>query len=409
MEIRTLNERGVILFIGKKDTSYLSLALHSSLLELRLLPSKQKNVQGELITIRSNRILGKGEWHKIRIGKYGRKIYLFVDNTINTGLLDPKDTLSIPSDKIFLGGARDLADLPPDATYVLPTPFQGCIRHLSINFKRRPLIADQIQESRNVGDCDGTPCGGEYCENGGTCWLDPLLKAQCTCREPYWGQRCENLPSCENNPCKNNGACLNSRCSCQLGYDGAFCETAITVKVPKFEGRSYLLIDKPVGKKRDAKDPSSGLFLNFTTVSPRGLILWTEKDKNYVGVGLENGYLKVVYSSGKTNKYVEMSEAEFVADGLWHSVEVSFFPFVIKLDKTILHIQKDYEGIGGALSDGTYYLGGLPKNHSAFQEVHSVFQDNFDGCVAGFGTNSRNAIKDFTNFKGENVGVCSVA
>lgn len=59
----------------------------------------------EVVSIRSNKILGKGVWHKIRIGKYGRKIYLFVDNVINTGLLKSGDTMLISEDEIYLGDA----------------------------------------------------------------------------------------------------------------------------------------------------------------------------------------------------------------------------------------------------------------------------------------------------------------
>lgn len=219
-----------------------------------------------------------GSWYKVRIGKYGRKLYLFVDNIINTGIMHSADTLRINGDEIYLGGLPDMSSLPFEAMSTLPIPYTGCLRKLSINNARIPLNASTIRNARNIGDCDGTPCGGEYCYNGGTCWLDTYLNPHCTCTEPYYGDQCEQLPVCNDGMCKNNGKCVDRYCSCNVGWTGAFCEHSITVKQPKFIGSSYITVNQiNSDKKRQVKGELKNIFMNFSTANNDGLILFRNK------------------------------------------------------------------------------------------------------------------------------------
>lgn len=171
-----------------------------------------------------------------------------------------------------------MSTLPNEAISSYPNHFTGCLRQLHINSLRIPLTTDKIKRSRNIGDCDGTPCGGDYCENGGSCWLDPHLKPHCTCQDPYYGERCQIIPSCIERPCLNDGKCVSQKCRCNVGWSGAFCETAIVVKTPKFDGSSYMVINKLSDKKRDLMDYGyKSILLNFTTASRDGLLLWSQK------------------------------------------------------------------------------------------------------------------------------------
>lgn len=170
--------------------------------------------------------------------------------------------------------------LPLDALSSLPTPYTGCIRLLEVDSQFIPLNSQNIQNSRNIKDCDGTPCGGDVCANGGTCWLDSFKKSHCNCPPPYYGSKCEIMHKCSNNMCNNMGQCNNNKCFCVPGRNGFNCENEIIVKVPEFKEGSYLIIDKKKDKRRDALNTNIGqISINFTTANLDGLLLWHKEVK----------------------------------------------------------------------------------------------------------------------------------
>lgn len=81
----------------------------------------------------------------------------------------------------YWGGIPDLSRMPPGSTAGLPVPYTGCIRRLSIDYDTIPLNYSSITAGRNIADCDGTPCGGDLCHHGGSCWLDMDMKPHCHC------------------------------------------------------------------------------------------------------------------------------------------------------------------------------------------------------------------------------------
>ena len=84
---------------------------------------------------------------------------------------------------MFLGGVPDLSELPNGAVSGLPVPLKGCVRKVSINWRPVSLDAENILESRNIVDCDGTPCGADVCLNGGTCHITRDNTASCSCNK----------------------------------------------------------------------------------------------------------------------------------------------------------------------------------------------------------------------------------
>lgn len=243
----------------------------------------QKSKDGKLGTktpdiLRSSRILVKAAWHKIKFGIFGRKIYLVVDEKINSGLLKNEPIMRLSKEEIFIGGLPDLSKLPFLASPVLPVPLKGCLRHLSIDKSLISLTIHTIRESRNLIECDGTPCDGEACLNGGTCWLDSFMKPHCSCVAPFYGDKCENLPKCYNDTCQNGGKCVLEKCSCLLGWKGNFCEKKVKIRIPEFNGKSYMTIKKKSMEKQEIKRLNLGnINMNFSTTSLDGLILWSKK------------------------------------------------------------------------------------------------------------------------------------
>ncbi|XP_050308986.1 protein eyes shut [Anthonomus grandis grandis] len=411
MELRILKDTGIVFFIGRKEGSYVCLSLQSGSLELRVRSSKLRLNTKDPVVVRGSKLLLKGAWHKIQFGIFGRKVYLYVDHVINMAVLDHGFLLSLSKDSVYLGGLPDLSKLPITASSSLPKPYTGCLRYLTLNEHKVSFTTGDVLSSRNIIDCDGTPCGGEACQNGGTCWLDSLLNPHCLCLEPYYGEHCEFTPKCTEANCKN-GICHNSSCYCHVGFDGGFCETQLQVRTPSFVGKSYLIVEKMGDKRRSVKDLEiRKLYLNFTTASPDGLLVWTKMHENYLGLGLDNGLLKIVYSDkcNNTQKHlVEIVPFFKLNDGLWHTVELSFVPLALIVDTRNLDVFGKNRHDVTILTNGVFYIGGLPSNLSLVNETSGVFSDNFEGCIQAFAPNSDKLITDFSDFEGYNIENCPV-
>ncbi len=100
-----------------------------------------------------------------------------------------------------------------------------------------------------IGDSDGTACGGEVCQNEGTCSLDDsaVHGFSCDCKMPYGGDQCEVHSDCAGpHGCQNGGECRVTEetveCDCPLGFKGERCherEFSICVqKMPLIQAHS---------------------------------------------------------------------------------------------------------------------------------------------------------------------------
>lgn len=118
---------------------------------------------------------------------------------------------------------------------------------------------------------------------------------------------------------------------------------------PSFRGNSYLILPPPrIPMKDKRRGPSLyvrpreaiQISLNFSTIEPDGLLLWSEHDQSkFLGLGLENGHLKLASNLlGSNNDTVQAPASGFVADGAWHGTSVL-------LDRTRLELQLDGEVI----------------------------------------------------------------
>ncbi|KAL1513285.1 hypothetical protein ABEB36_002710 [Hypothenemus hampei] len=407
MEIRTLKDNGMISFIGHPDASFLCLSLQSGFLELRLRSSKMRSKSKQVLSIRSSKLILKGIWYKVQFGVFGRNVYVHVDHIINTGIMDHDFKLTLPKEPIYLGGLPDLSHLPYTACSGLPVPYSGCIRHFAIDEQLVILTQSNILNSRNVIDCDGTPCGGETCLNGGTCWLDPFMNPQCSCIEPYYGEKCEFMPKCTNESCKN-GHCHNASCYCHIGFQGGFCETELTVKTPKFVGKSFLIVHKLGNKRRNADLEIRKLYVNFTTVEHNGMLIWTRQNEHFFGIGLEANHLKIAYSLNESKDHkVDMISFYNLSDGLWHNIELTFIPVSLKIDNKKVDSFVDTLSKNYLKSNGTLFIGGLPSNIQTTKETNGLFIQPFQGCIEAIGINTDNKVTNFMPFEGSNIENCN--
>ncbi|KAL1124137.1 hypothetical protein AAG570_001907 [Ranatra chinensis] len=191
LQLKPMSERGLVLFMQQNQgptVTFISLSLHGGILELRISPLGGQRRAGDVLVVRSGRVLAMGEWTTVRAGRYGRRVFLSVDGTVNAGNLLPGETLLPGNKPLYIGGVPDLSNLPSGSVAGgLPAPLKGCVRKLRINWQPVALTTTATAttagplEGRNLIDCDGTLCGADICHNGGTCQLTPDKKPTCSC------------------------------------------------------------------------------------------------------------------------------------------------------------------------------------------------------------------------------------
>ncbi|KAL7020907.1 hypothetical protein ACKWTF_011674 [Chironomus riparius] len=336
-QLRPLSESGLLLFLGDledNEDGFISLSLNGGVIEFRI-----AGVQGQQLSIvRSNRILAIGEWHKIRLSQNGRRLSLWVEGSSTSNELKPNSIFYHSSNSlIYIGGLPDLSKLPFNSISGFPIPFKGCVRQFHMNGHRYVLNEQTIVDSRNIVDCDGTACGGDACDQGGHCYLDDKHNPHCKCPETAKGLHCEIPESCHVIKCKNDGKCMpNGECSCPNGWTGYFCEIATNRNsLPSFNGKSYMVIPSQRYTHKDKRNGASSssrltsnkflqISLNFSTINVDGMLLWNDNNNNkYLGIGLENGFLKVISNlmSFKDDK-IDVPMGGYLTDGAWHNVKL---------------------------------------------------------------------------------------
>ncbi|XP_050527265.1 protein eyes shut isoform X2 [Daktulosphaira vitifoliae] len=418
LEIKPSVDNGILFFIlyDNPPKKFLCLSMYGGVIELRISIQGEINHANDVIVVRSGRVLKMSEWHSVRVGKYRRKLYLWVDGMINYAILQPFDG-SIDFDaSLNLGGLSDLSDLPQGATSGLPVPFTGCIRRLTIDYEVIPLNNHTIITGRNIADCDGTPCGGDLCYHGGNCWLDMEMKPHCHCPKEFVGDSCSIQMPCSEFNCQNKGHCVQNNngsfiCICPPGWDGPFCSKELPTGPPLFKGHGHLVLNKlsSLTKREDKGNDKTNsiqfLSLKFSTTYNNGLILWTSQEDWYLGFGIVNEFLTMVWGQKNLIPLTLTTPVNNITNGEWHTVRLN----VTRLEMTLEvddWVSNSYEhNIENHLNDNTIYLGGVPEEN--FLIRRDLFKGNFRGCINEFNSQN-NIITDFHNYESVNIDSCDI-
>lgn len=71
--------------------------------------------------------------------------------------------------------------------------------------------------------------------------------------------------------------------------------------------------------------------LNFSTINKDGLLFWIERQQNiYLGVGFENGFIKIVNNLLQNRSVLIHSDLSYI-DGAWHILHIQLNKHFLKI------------------------------------------------------------------------------
>lgn len=164
----------------------------------------------------------------------------------------------------------------------------------------------------------------------------------------------------------------NGECTCPNGWTGYFCEIATNkFSLPSFNGKSYMIIPSQRFTHKDKRNGISSQYnnrkslqisLNFSTINVDGLLLWNDNSGSYLGMGLEDGFLKVVSNllSFKNDQF-DVPRGGYLTDGAWHNIRLDVDDtgqVSVIVDRKNVYNQNHKDDVGNfnMLSD-SFYLG----------------------------------------------------
>lgn len=167
----------------------------------------------------------------------------------------------------------------------------------------------------------------------------------------------------------------SGECNCPNGWGGYFCEIATKkYSIPSFNGNSYMVV--PNQRYIALKDKRNGLSsqylnrfgnmkflqvsLNFSTVATDGMLLWNGNGQNYIGLGLENGFLKLVSTLLNIKEQViEIPMGGYLTDGGWHNVRLDIdSQITVAIDhKTVFSEKHNQATLDDSFLAESFYVG----------------------------------------------------
>ncbi|XP_060070203.1 cadherin-related tumor suppressor-like [Ylistrum balloti] len=166
-------------------------------------------------------------------------------------------------------------------------------------------------------DTDVLECTSKPCQNGGNCVESPGSYS-CQCPDGFYGEHCEiGQDHCRNTPCKNGGTCKNQQeghiCLCTFTYWGDNCQfTSVG-----FNEGSYIEFSFTTVQYNKLID------VTFSTLRPNALLLYNPAITNMKFVALEiiGGFVQFSFNSGTQTTKVMVNKN--VSTGQWFRVKVT--------------------------------------------------------------------------------------
>ncbi|CAK1549723.1 unnamed protein product [Leptosia nina] len=386
-ELKPAKERGLIIYVATPHF-YTSLSLQGGLLEYRW----TDRLSGLTSIVRSGVVLSMSQWHAVKAGRYGTRLYIWVDGALTT---EPMLAHAYPHTaseaSIVLGGAEDLSTLPFDVMLGPPQSYVGCLKNLHVNNIPLTLEQHNIAAGQNVEACDGSACSNGRCRRA----------------------------ACNPAHCPSSARCRNNRCVCPAGLVGEYCQKNVSITIPQFDGDAMVSLNRrPFGRneQRLSTLPTKPSYIsfNFSTAEPSGLLLWIDMGADYIGLGLENGFLKLVWSLHCNNldqprtkpKMAKgtsrIVQSGFMADGEWHMVVLHLRENISLFVNQAMYFDEvcfnDHEFV-----DVDTYIGGVTED---IPKVKTLFPQNFKGCIDNISSKEASYLNDFSDVYSENLVAC---
>uniref|UniRef100_A0A4W3J9S8 FAT atypical cadherin 1b n=1 Tax=Callorhinchus milii TaxID=7868 RepID=A0A4W3J9S8_CALMI len=270
LRLRTYHPHAVIMYA--KGTDYSILEINNGKLQYKFDCGSGPGT----VSVQSSQI-NDGQWHSISLEVDGNYARLVLDRLHTAAGTAPGTLRTLNLDNfLYFGGHVRQQNTKHGRSLQVSNGFRGCLDSVLLNGQALPLnnktkINAVMEESvemspgcslvlaegcssnpcLNAGTCSSlrnggyfckcthmfmgihcedrvSPCASNPCLYGGTCIsVNDDYDYICQCRGQYTGQRCQIGPYCKDNPCKNNGRCIDSLdgpvCECEMGYRGERC------------------------------------------------------------------------------------------------------------------------------------------------------------------------------------------
>lgn len=212
---------GLILYNGgrRPESDYIALSLRDGYVVFKY------SYGGNPGQVESVEPLQLNQWATVKVNRQRQNGYIIVDNQAPVTFTDSRFYGLNLEENLYLGGVPMFDNISPDAVSAR-RGFVGCISRLVINERELQLNQEAIK-TEGITSCE--PCAEDPCKNNGVC-LETQTKNgyTCVCQDGFTGKNCQAVGSqCTLDVC-NSGRCENTddgiQCYCPLNRTGDRCQ-----------------------------------------------------------------------------------------------------------------------------------------------------------------------------------------
>ncbi|XP_063372701.1 pikachurin [Cydia amplana] len=326
LRVRPERARGVLLITGEHDDlsgDYLALVLRNGHVELRFDCGSGAGV------LRSPEPVRLGHWNVISVYRHRWDAWLRLNNGKRVrgrskGLFS-RMTFREP---VWVGGAGNTTGL--QGKLGLSDGLLGCVDFLRINGDTYRLVKDAVA-TLDIAECAPTlaPWSPETTSetNHAIYDINDIVHFEDNDLVMRDSRKDHNLldnsldlgpKKCE---CQHGGGCVGGVCLCPLGYAGARCEITLDLKVPRFNGSSYLRLPGLGNSAQSWLD----IQITLKPSSGDGLVLYNSEhasgDGDFFSLHLRDYFVEFAFDLGSGIALVR--SAYPLAPNNWHRVSVS--------------------------------------------------------------------------------------